>query len=151
MSTIIQTKYLGAVENKDNQVIQFTTGLPGFVEELEFVLLDLPGNSAFQTLQSIKTPGLAFIVTNPYHFYLDYTIKLDEQILEKLEIENEKDVLILSIVTLKSPFKTSTLNLKAPIVINSTRKQGKQYILNTDNYPTKASIVPPNTSQVKGD
>lgn len=151
MTITIDTKYLGSIEIEKKQIIQFPSGLPGFIEEVEFVILDIPGNPAFQTLQSIVTPGLAFIVTNPYQFYLDYTFKLDEQILGSLAIENEQDVVVLSIVTLKSPFKTSTLNLKAPIIIHSTHKQGKQYILNKDEYLTKAPIVSPNTLKVKGD
>lgn len=151
MLTNIDTKYLGKIDIEKNEVIQFSTGLPGFVEETAFILLDLPGNPTFQILQSITTPSLAFVVTNPYHFYLDYTFKLDEQILESLEITNEQDVLVLTIVTLKSPFNTSTLNLKAPIIIHSTRKQGKQYILNQEEYITKAPIVSPNTAGVKGD
>lgn len=151
MSITIDTKYLGKIEIEENQVIQFPSGLPGFIEEEKFVILDIPGNPLFQTLQSMTTSDLAFIVTNPYHFYQDYTFKLDEQILESLTIENEQDVAVLSIVTLKSPFKTSTLNLKAPIIINSTRKQGKQYILNQDDYSTKTPIVSPNTLKVKGE
>lgn len=151
LSRTIDTKYLGKIEIEKKQIIQFPFGLPGFIEEEEFVILDIPGNEAFQTLQSVATPSLAFIVTNPYQFYLDYTFKLDEQILESLAIESEEDVVVFSIVTLKSPFKTSTLNLKAPIIINSTEKQGKQYILNKDDYSTKAPIVSPNMLKVEGE
>lgn len=151
MSVIIDTKYLGKITVEKNQVIQFSSGLPGFVEEEKFVIHDIPGNPLFQTLQSVVTPNLAFIVTNPYHFYVDYTFKLDEQILEVLKIQSEQEVVVLSIVTLKSPFKTSTLNLKAPIIINSTEKQGKQYILNKEDYSTKAPIDSPNMLKVEGE
>lgn len=151
MTRTINTKYLGKIEIDNKQIIQFSSGLPGFIDELEFVILDIPGNPAFQTLQSVVTPGLAFIVTNPHQYYVEYTFELDEQILENLGIENEEDVVVLSIVTLKSPFKTSTLNLKAPIIINSTKKHGKQYILNKEDYPTKAPIVSPNTQDVEGE
>lgn len=151
MTRIIDTKYLGSIEIDNQQIIQFSSGLPGFTDELEFVILDIPGNQAFQTLQSVVTPELAFIVTNPHQYYVEYTFQLDEQILENLGIENEKDVVVLSIVTLKSPFKMSTLNLKAPIIINSTKKQGKQYILNKEDYPTKAPIVSPNMQHVEGE
>lgn len=148
---MIDTKYLGKIDIEKKQVIRFSSGLPGFIEEEEFVILDIPGNPLFQILQSTLTPTLAFIVTNPYDFYVDYTFKLDEQILKTLKIQHEQEVVVLSIVTLKSPFNTSTLNLKAPIIINSTGKQGKQYILNKDNYSTKAPIVSPNISKAEGE
>ena len=147
----IQTKYLQEVHIEKSKIIHFRSGLPGFLEETEFIVLDLPGNPIFQALQSIKTEDLAFIVTNPYHFYTDYEFKLEDQIIESLEIESEQDVAVLTIVTLKSPFELSTINLKAPIIINSIRQQGKQYILNTADYPTKASITSSNSSETKGD
>ncbi|AXI10016.1 flagellar assembly protein FliW [Oceanobacillus sp. 143] len=137
----IQTKYLGEVEINREKIIQFPSGLPGFGDELEFVLLHLPNNQVFQILQSTTTANVAFIVTNPYLIYGTYEFELDDNMLETLQIKDEKDVTVFSIVTLKDPFATSTLNLKAPIIINTTNKLGKQYILNTDIYQSKASIT----------
>lgn len=142
---------MGEVQIEKTKIIHFSSGLPGFLEEVEFILLDLPGNQIFQVLQSIKTPDLAFIVTNPYHFYVDYEFKLDDQIIERLAIESEQDVVVLTIVTVKSPFEFSTINLKAPIIINSSKQCGKQYILNITDYQTKAAIAQPNASKMKGD
>lgn len=147
----VQTKYLGEIEVNDEQVIEFSSGLPGFVDELSFALIDFPGNPLFQILQSLSTPALAFIVTNPHHFYQDYEFKLDDQVVESLQITSEKDVLLRTIVTLKNPFQKSTLNLKAPLIINQTTRKGKQYIINTDDYTTKAPIVVPSTSMAKGE
>lgn len=147
----IHTKYLGEVEIEDSMVIHFTGGIPGFLEETEFVLLDLPDNSFFRVLQSVKSVNMAFVVTNPHQIYQDYSFDLDDNILETLQIKNANEVVVLTTVTLKKPFSASTLNLKAPLVINSSNRQGKQYILITDDHPTKAPIVPVNTAMVKGD
>ncbi|MFB4167832.1 flagellar assembly protein FliW [Virgibacillus sp. JSM 102003] len=147
----IETKYLGDTEITDSKIIQFSSGLPGFIDETKFVLLDLPDNTAFQILQSVDTPSIAFIVTNPYLFYQNYTIDLDDGIIANLQIENDKDVVVLVIVTVKDPFNTSTINLKAPIIINSQTKRGKQYILNMDDYPSKAAIAPSTSSAGKGE
>ncbi|MEN2768736.1 flagellar assembly protein FliW [Ornithinibacillus xuwenensis] len=136
----IQTKYLGEVDIEDSTIVNFPSGIPGFVEETEFVLLDIPGNPVFQFMQSVHTSQLAFVITNPYHFYKDYQIELDDVTLELLDIKQENEVLVLTIVTLKDPFLTSTINLKAPIIINQKKMIGKQYILNSDEYPSKASI-----------
>lgn len=122
----IHTKYLGEMEIEDQKVITFPAGIPGFNDEMEFVLLDLPDNPIFQVLQSIHKVNTAFIVTNPYHFYHDYSFELEEDLLDRLDIQSEKDVVVLTIVTLKDPFHTSTLNLKAPVIINPASKMGKQ-------------------------
>lgn len=147
----IQSKYLDELTIDQSKIIQFHSGIPGFLEETEFILLDLPGNTIFQTLQSINTSELAFIVTSPYDFYPDYEFKLNSQLLEKLEIKKKEEIVVLTIVTLVSPFKSSTINLKAPIIINSIRKLGKQHILNDENYPTKALITSSNAAKAKGD
>ncbi|MGM8364588.1 flagellar assembly protein FliW [Virgibacillus sp. W0181] len=147
----IQTKYLGEIEIDQEKIIQFPEGLPGFIEEKEFVLLHIPDNDIFQTLQSVKTPTLAFIIANPYRFYENYIFDLDESVVQKLQIKKPEDVAVYTIVTVKEPFSKSTLNLKAPLVIHSAHKQGKQYILNLDDYPAKAPLVPPETTKAKGD
>ena len=144
----IQTKYVGEVEINEKQIIQFPSGLPGFLEEKEFVLLDIPGNPVFQFLQSVKSEELAFVVASPYHFYKDYSFKIDDATIEALQIQSEKDVMVLTIVTLKDPFDSSTINLKAPLIINPNKLFGKQYILNSDEYESKAFIQP--TSVRKG-
>jgi len=136
----IQTKYLGNIDIEEAKVIRFPGGLPGFIDETKFVLLDLPGNEAFQILQSVTSEHIAFIVTNPYHFYHEYEFELEANVLESLSINREEDVIVLAIVTLKDPFHTSTMNLKAPIILNSAEMRGKQYILNISDYSAKAPL-----------
>lgn len=138
----IATKYLGILEIDEEKIIQFPNGIPGFIKETKFVILDFPDNPIFQILQSVQNENIAFVITDPYLIYRDYSFKLDETILEVLRIESEKDVLVSSIVTIKNPFEHSTINLKAPIIINPNRLLGKQYILNDEDYPSKATINP---------
>ncbi|SFA88262.1 flagellar assembly factor FliW [Lentibacillus halodurans] len=147
----LQTKYLGEMDVDQDKILQFSSGLPGFTHEKQFVLLDMPGNPFFQVLQSAQTPEIAFIVVNPYHFYQDYVIDLDDNLIESLDINHGKDVIVLAIVTVKKPFDTSTLNLKAPIIVNLQNQQGKQYILKTDVYPSKAAIASTVSTQAKGE
>lgn len=147
----IQTKYLGKVSFKPSAIIQFPNGIPGFNDEKQFIRLELPGNHVFQILQSVTTEAIAFILTDPYHFYQQYSFELDEPTLESLSIQAREDVAVFSIVTLKQPFETSTINLKAPVIINLRKNYGKQLILNSDDYPTKASITPNQSIEMKGD
>lgn len=149
----IQTKYLGDITIDSKNIIHFKNGLPGFNEEKKFILLPIPGTTpgTFQTLQSTTTSELAFVVTNPYHMYEEYEFRLDQSTIEQLQIESEKDLLILTIVTLTTPFEKSTINLKAPIIINSKQQQGKQYILNNYSYPTKAPLNREESNQSGGE
>lgn len=147
----LQTKYLGEITVEKSKIITFPTGIPGFQDEKEFVLLNLPGEDStglFQVLQSVKTSHLAFIVTNPYYFYEAYEFKLSESLLKHLDINSQEEVTVLTIVTVKDPFAESTINLKAPIIINHEKHLGKQFILDTDKYETKSPL---NVEAMKGE
>lgn len=136
----LTTKYLGEVQIDEKKIIHFSKGLPGFPDETTFIILELPDNTAFQILQSTTTSSLAFVITNPYLFYQDYTLQLNDELLQQLEIEKQEEVVVYTIVTLKQPFSESTINLRAPIVINAQTLKGKQYILNDSDYSSKASL-----------
>ncbi|MFD2655570.1 flagellar assembly protein FliW [Gracilibacillus thailandensis] len=136
----IKTKYFGEVDVKEEEIIHFPQGIPGFLEEKEFVLLSFEESGLFQVLQSTNGMDPAFVVVDPFLFVKDYQFKLDDTTLEQLEINEEKDVLVLAIVTVKDPLTSSTANLHAPIIINQTKKVAKQYITKNQNYTTREAI-----------
>ncbi|WP_182199664.1 flagellar assembly protein FliW [Paraliobacillus salinarum] len=138
----IQTKYHGQIDIENDNILTFPQGIPGFVNEKKFVLLELPGNSVFQVLQSITTSALGFIVINPYQIYHDYAFDLDNHIIEALEIKSPEQVKVVSIVSLKEPFEQSTINLQAPIIINHVNNLAKQYITNEKKHLIKAPLQP---------
>lgn len=136
----IQTTYFGEVEIDTTHILNFQFGLPGFENEKEFILLPLEENSVFQILQSVRTAGLAFIITNPYEITTNYSFELEEATIHALQINDEKEVAVFAIVSLKETIAKSTVNLKAPIVLNMTNQKAKQVILNNEHYPIRHLI-----------
>lgn len=136
----IKTKFHGEIEIAKDQQWTFPKGMPGFEEEKSFVLLPIEGNELFQVLQSTATAHVAFIVTSPFTFVKDYTFKIDEPTLDLLKIEEQQDLFILAVLSLKDPFETSTINLQAPLIFHSKNKQAKQMILNNHAYAMKHPI-----------
>ena len=128
----ITTAYMGEVEINQSQIIKFEHGLPGFEEEKEFIQLPLSEESAFQVLQSVRTTDLAFIITSPYTILTDYSFELDESAIQALDIKSDKEVAVFVIVSLKDTLENSTVNLKAPIVLNIENQKAKQIILDED-------------------
>lgn len=140
----IQTRYQGEVEVNKDQILSFPQGLLGFVDNTEFVLLDVHGNDSFKFLQDIYNSHISFLLINPWEFYSDYDVVLPDEELQKIEIKskNKNDISVFTIVTLGKTFKESTANLLAPIVINLSNKKGKQFILNDSEYITKHNLFP---------
>ncbi|WHY61438.1 flagellar assembly protein FliW [Cytobacillus firmus] len=138
----ILTKFHGEQVINREDIIKFPTGIPGFFEEKEFYIFPLEGTELF-VLQSVKTTEIAFIVTDPFVLFPQYEFDLPEEAIEKLEIQLDKDVATFTILTVREPFRETTANLQAPIVINQTKKLGKQVILSQTPYQTKHKIMTP--------
>ncbi|MCI1592501.1 flagellar assembly protein FliW [Heyndrickxia oleronia] len=136
----IQTKYHGEIDIEEKDILRFIKGIPGFPDEKKFILLGLPEQDMFSIMQSVNTPDLAFVLTSPFRFIEKYEFTLDEHTLEQLEIENQEDISIFSIVTIQDPFEKTTTNLQAPIILNVKNNQAKQVILNDTEYKIKHSL-----------
>ncbi|MDQ0298217.1 flagellar assembly factor FliW [Salibacterium salarium] len=142
----LQTKHLGVMEIEKEQILTFEYGLPAFEEETAFVLLPFSSDEVFFILQSVHTPELAFVMTDPFQFFEDYQVEVSDSVIEQLNIETQEDVALYTILTLQDPFSSTTANLQAPIIINMAEKAGKQVVLSDSPYQTKHHIFPQNNS-----
>ncbi|MGD6967708.1 flagellar assembly protein FliW [Rossellomorea vietnamensis] len=134
------TKYHGEIDISQDDIWTFEGGIPGFIEEKQFVLLPLPQVDGFSVLQSIRTQELGFVVSDPFQFFADYDFILNDSIIELLDLKEEKNVKVLSILTVKDPITETTANLQAPLILNTDNQKGKQVILSETDYKTKHLI-----------
>ena len=137
----IQTKYHGAIEIERDKIITFEHGIPSFETEKQFVVLPFSDEDLFFILQSVNTEALAFVITNPFVFFQTYDIKLDEATVSALNLQKQQDALVYNILTIKQPFDQSTINLQAPIIINTKNQKAKQVILNDNRYQINEPLV----------
>lgn len=135
----LETTRFGEIDVKDEEVIEFVQGLYGFKSEKEFVLL-ADDDTPFFWLQSVNNAELAFVVTEPWHFYQEYEFELDDEVKEELKLEDKEDVLVVNIIVVPEEPEEMTMNLKAPIVVNKREKIAKQIILEDEDYPVKYKI-----------
>ncbi|MCZ8494110.1 flagellar assembly protein FliW [Priestia megaterium] len=133
----ISTSYHGDIEIDNQQTLTFNQGIPGFLEETEFVILPLPEAEAFQVLQSIQTKEVAFIITDPFQFFLDYDFQLEPQEIEKLQLQQAEDAAFYVLLTMSDSVEKITANLQAPVIINTKQQLAKQVILMNTAYETK--------------
>ena len=136
----IKTAYLGEIEINPSDILSFEHGIPGFEDEKEFVQLPLSDESVFQVLQSVKTEGLAFIIASPYVAVANYSFELEEATIQALDIQREEEVAVFGIVSLKDTLADSTINLKAPIVVNIINKKAKQAILEKEDHAIRHKL-----------
>ena len=120
--------------------ILFEKGIPGFETYKNFNINTLDQNSKFYEIVSKDDNNIGFISISPFEVKADYEIDLSDEIIDELDIKDPNDVLILCLVTLGRTLNESTVNLKAPIIINIKNNKGKQLILQDDKYKIKEPL-----------
>ena len=144
----INTLRFGELEIEEQDVVRFADGIPAFEDEHEFVVLPYEEGTPYMFLQSMATPELAFLMTDPFVFFPDYSFELDDENMEKLEIKTMDDVLVCTLISIpRSGVADMTTNLLAPVVINRHTMQAKQIVLEKTQYTTKHRLFP----EKKGD
>lgn len=131
----LDTKYFGRIDYDPADVVHFPSGLFGFVEEKAFLLLPFAGSDGnMLCLQSVETPGLAFIAMNPFSLKPDYTPVLSAEELELMEVRRSEELCYYAMCVVRDPVGASTLNLRCPVAINPDLHRGMQVILETGGY-----------------
>lgn len=126
---MIETKLLGEVEINESEILTFEQGLLGLPEYKKYILLSLDVDLPLALLQSTEEASIGFVVAFPYAFKKDFEFDLSEEDIQDLKIVSPEDAITYAIVTLKESFDDSTINLLAPLVINTKNKTAKQIVL----------------------
>lgn len=120
--------------------IIFEKGIPGFEEYKKFELNEIEENKDLKMIVSKEDSNIGFVSISPFKVKNNYEINLNDEIINELKIERAEDVLVLNIITLGKTLESSTVNLKAPLIINIKNSKGKQLILQDDKYKIKEPL-----------
>ena len=123
----LESDELECVAVKTENVIHMPSGLLGFENVKQFVLLCKPDEAPFCWLQAVADPALAFLVVPPAEAVPDYQPDISDEDVKYLGLKGPDDALMFNIVTLRQ--EQGTINLKGPIVINKFTLRGKQVVL----------------------
>ncbi|MDK2585814.1 flagellar assembly protein FliW [Romboutsia sedimentorum] len=121
--------------------IMFEKGIPGFEEYKSFNVSNIDGNEKLKMITSKENSNIGFVSISPFKVKKDYELDLNNEVINELKIEKPEDVLVLNLITLGKTLETSTVNLKAPIIINIKNNKGKQLILQDDKYNIKEPLI----------
>ena len=140
----IQTTRFGEIEINEERIIQFPLGIPGFNELKKYVLLDY--KDSIKWLHAADDPDVAFIVTDPFVIFSDYSFSLNDDEEKFLGIGKPEDVVVLVILNVSDTGLTA--NLKAPIVFNASNLKAAQILVDDERYSFKVPL--PSLSQESG-
>lgn len=139
----IATTRFGSVEVPEENLIHFKSGIIGFTKESKFALIPHGQSTLIAWLQSAQTPGLAFPVVSAHGLVLDYPDVPLEPVAEKAGLGGTSDDFAVLAVLCATQRQPATVNLLAPLLINSVTRQGAQVFLEGSRFTTRELFVLP--------
>lgn len=133
----VKTTRFGELEVNPSDIISFTEGLLGFENLKKYFVVDPGDSTLILWLQSTEDDKIAFPIIEPKIFKPDYIAKLLPADLNGLELESLQTAKLYSILTIPANVTEMSANLKAPVVINSLKKVGKQIVLQDSKLSVK--------------
>lgn len=148
----IQTSRFGEIDGDEKAIFNFTMPILGYTEETQFILVESKEAALFKWLQSTKNPELAFLVTSPNFFGIDYVFELPDEAESALEVTSAEDLIVLNIAKVpnNNP-RGTTVNLLAPIVFNVKNNTAGQVILSGSGLDVTYPLFQNQTPQKEGE
>lgn len=140
----IDTRYFGEIEIADEKIIHFEQGIPGFEEYKDYTILydvEEEGEAFFSWLQSVTEKGLAFPIVNPFKVTEEYDPVVEDALLEEIGECTSDELAVFLLATVPADPKETTVNMKAPILINTVNRRAMQIIVENDNYEIRHKII----------
>ncbi|MEE4240274.1 MAG: flagellar assembly protein FliW [Desulfopila sp.] len=129
----------GEIEYDPANLLHFPAGLVGLPNLRDFVVMPNRKEGPLFWIQSVDDPDIAFVLTDPTNFFLEYRVIPEESEKNLLQIEKAEDCYVLTVVTVP-PDQKITLNLAAPILFSPTTNRAIQVILENTEYKTKTPL-----------
>lgn len=137
----INANYFGQVSYEADEPIHIINGLIGFESYTEYLPIPFhEDNDSLISLQSLEDETLSFILMNPFGIFPDYTPNLSRQDMDELKAESADDISYYVISVIRDSVAESTVNLKAPLIVNALNRQAKQIILEQTEYTFRHAL-----------
>ncbi|MEW6243577.1 MAG: flagellar assembly protein FliW [Bacillota bacterium] len=137
----IETTRFGVIQYREEDVLTFPDGLLGFPNSRRYIIIDVGGSVAFKWMQSLDQPELAFIVVRPGYFRTDYNPHISDDDRKALQLDSQDEIACFAIVSVPRDPERMTANLRGPLVVNLSKRIGRQVVLTDERYTTRHPII----------
>jgi flagellar assembly factor FliW len=131
----INTRDFGVVTVEEDAVYQFPEGLYGFEEDISFAIFNKTFDDvSFLYMQSTVNIIPCFLIFEPQDFIEDYAPLISTEDLKACKADSPDDLIFLAIANVPDSIEEMSLNIKSPVVLNPKTRQGRQIILQNQDY-----------------
>lgn len=141
--TLVVESRFGTLTIGENAMLAMPQGLLGFGDYHDFALAELPEGKypQFRVLQCLSDQNLAFLVA---------PLSIEHQAIDAADIEEacravgiaQADLALMLIVTVRrdSAGAHVSVNLRAPVFIDTRNHIARQYVMSNSKYPVRHSL-----------
>jgi len=144
-AVIVQSERLGPQRVREEDIIHFPEGIPGFEGLHRYVLLAPHGeDSPVRVLQAVDDPAVSFIVTDPRTVRPDYVPVLQEADWQALGCQGPDlppQVEVWAILTVYDRPELMTVNLLAPVLIHRAARRGRQVVQVNTSFSVRHNVL----------
>ncbi len=131
---VINTRIFGEINVEEDKVITIDKGIIGFPDMRLFTLIfdSEKEEKNIGWFQSLDEPAFAMPVIDPKKIVDDYNPTIEDELLKPLGELTPNNTYVLVTVKVPRDVEKMTINLKAPIIINTDTLIGGQIIVEDD-------------------
>jgi len=122
-------------------VLELVEPFPGFPDHRRFALARLDDAGLLCALRSLEDPGLRFLVVPPGAFFDDYAPEIDDEAVAALEVQSADEVFALVMVSPGDSVQSATVNLLAPVLVNTRTRRAGQVLLDDARFSLRTPLV----------
>jgi flagellar assembly factor FliW len=130
----LETLTFGTLEFEEKSILHIQEGMLGFPHLKQYILVEDPEIHPFKWLQSIDDLYVAFPVVDPHLLEASYAGSLSLDELKAIGMDNIENLVTMAVAVIADDPAQSTINLKAPLLINHQSMIGKQVVLADSTY-----------------
>jgi len=139
---LIDTIRFGQVEIDEKKLITFDDGIPGLEEYKLYALLQFADSYPIIWLQSTENRGICLPVLDTFAVVKDYVFDINEEDVGLLGLLSPEELHVVNVMVIPEKLEEMTVNLAAPIIINTVASKAKQILLGGREYNVRVPIFP---------
>jgi len=136
----IETVRFGSVEIDEAKLIVFNEGIPGLEKYRDYALLQFEESYPIIWLQSIDDGAICLPVLDTFAVLTGYVFDIDDETVHDLELKGPEELHVVSVLVIPEEIQEMTVNLAAPVIINTVSGKAKQIVLSGSDYNVRAPV-----------
>jgi flagellar assembly factor FliW len=138
----IDTVRFGSDDVDEKKLILFDNGIPGLEEYRKYALLQFEESYPIIWLQSVDDGGICLPVLDTFAVLTGYVFDIDDEDVKELGLGGPEELHVVSVLVIPDDIQRMTVNLAAPIIINTATGKARQIMLSGGDYNVRAPIFP---------